>query len=151
LRADLIGEGAALVFKDVGDNHEAAAEGHAQDVDLAGLAIGLAARQPAEGFADSAAGREALILACGGLRTASMQTHRGFSGISFWNDHETARHFRRIHSDLVRLGGSARARRDQADATQAVGSPEAAAAAGDLGTFAEEVLRFELRETVLIP
>ena len=86
------------------------------EVDLAGLAIGLAARQPAEGFANSAAGREALILACGGLRTASMQTHRGFGGISFWNDHETARHFRRIHSDLVRLGGSARARRDQADA-----------------------------------
>ncbi len=38
----------------------------------------------------------------------------------------------------------------EGDATQAVGSPEAAAA-GDLGTFAEDVLRFELRETVLIP
>jgi hypothetical protein len=35
-------------------------------------------------------------------------------GISFWDEHELPRHFRRIHGDLTRLGGVQQARRDVA-------------------------------------
>ena len=44
-----------------------------------------------------------------------MELHHGFGGISFWDNHEMPRHFRRIHSDLTRLGGPYAARREVAD------------------------------------
>lgn len=43
--------------------------------------------------------------ACQTLRTVVMELHHGFGGIGFWNDHEMPRHFRRIHTDITRLGG----------------------------------------------
>lgn len=49
--------------------------------------------------------------ACRTLRTVVMELHHGFGGIGFWNDHEMPRHFRRIHSDVTRLGGMLGARR----------------------------------------
>jgi alkylation response protein AidB-like acyl-CoA dehydrogenase len=48
------------------------------------------------------------------LRTVVMELHHGFGGISFWENHEMPRHFRRIHSDLTRLGGPYAARREVA-------------------------------------
>ena len=42
------------------------------------------------------------------------ELHHGFGGISFWDEHELPRHFRRIHGDLTRLGGVQQARRDVA-------------------------------------
>lgn len=48
------------------------------------------------------------------LRTVVMELHHGFGGISFWDNHEMPRHFRRIHSDLTRLGGPYAARREVA-------------------------------------
>ncbi|MGE3651657.1 MAG: acyl-CoA dehydrogenase family protein, partial [Reyranellaceae bacterium] len=49
------------------------------------------------------------------LRGVVMELHHGFGGISFWDNHEMPRHFRRIHSDLTRLGGPYAARREVAD------------------------------------
>ena len=48
------------------------------------------------------------------LRGVVMELHHGFGGISFWDNHEMPRHFRRIHSDLTRLGGPYAARREVA-------------------------------------
>lgn len=49
------------------------------------------------------------------LRKVALELHHGFGGISFWDEHELPRHFRRIHGDLTRLGGVQRARRDVAE------------------------------------
>ncbi|MGE0797523.1 MAG: acyl-CoA dehydrogenase family protein [Lautropia sp.] len=46
------------------------------------------------------------------LRQVVLELHHGFGGISFWDEHELPRHFRRIHGDVTRLGGVQRARRD---------------------------------------
>jgi hypothetical protein len=48
------------------------------------------------------------------LRDVVRELHHGFGGISFWDEHELPRHFRRIHGDLTRLGGVQQARRDVA-------------------------------------
>ncbi len=50
------------------------------------------------------------------LRNVALELHHGFGGISFWDEHEMPRHFRRIHGDLTRLGGVQQARRDVAQA-----------------------------------
>lgn len=50
------------------------------------------------------------------MRQVAMEIHHGFGGVSFWEEHEMPRHFRRIHGDLTRLGGVHAARRDIADA-----------------------------------
>lgn len=50
------------------------------------------------------------------LRQVALELHHGFGGISFWDEHEMPRHFRRIHGDLTRLGGVRQARRDVAAA-----------------------------------
>jgi alkylation response protein AidB-like acyl-CoA dehydrogenase len=49
------------------------------------------------------------------LRQVVLELHHGFGGISFWDEHEMPRHFRRIHGDLTRLGGVQRARSDMAE------------------------------------
>lgn len=68
---------------------------------------------PAElGYAASVAS----ALAGQTLRQVCLQLHHGFGGVSFWEEHEMPRHFRRIHGDLVRLGGVHAARRDVAAA-----------------------------------
>ena len=49
------------------------------------------------------------------LRQVVLELHHGFGGISFWDEHELPRHFRRIHGDVTRLGGVQQARRDVAN------------------------------------
>nr|QDL89206.1 Acyl-CoA dehydrogenase fadE12 [Sym plasmid] len=45
------------------------------------------------------------------LRQVVLELHHGFGGVSFWDEHELPRHFRRIHGDVTRLGGVQQARR----------------------------------------
>ncbi|MCW5654357.1 acyl-CoA dehydrogenase [Hydrogenophaga sp.] len=56
--------------------------------------------------------RAALACALAGqyLRQVVLELHHGFGGISFWEEHEMPRIFRRVHADLVRLGGVGAAR-----------------------------------------
>jgi alkylation response protein AidB-like acyl-CoA dehydrogenase len=76
-------------------------------------------RAGASGYGPSAEGRypAAIAVACAArtLRDAVLEIHHGFGGVSFWDEHEMPRHFRRIHGDLVRLGGVHEARREIAD------------------------------------
>lgn len=39
------------------------------------------------------------------LRQVVLETLHGFGGISFWEEHDMPRHFRRVHADTTRLGG----------------------------------------------
>lgn len=48
------------------------------------------------------------------LRNVSIETHRALGAIGYAEEHEAPRHFRRVHSDLVRFGGAPRARADLA-------------------------------------
>jgi 3-oxo-4-pregnene-20-carboxyl-CoA dehydrogenase beta subunit len=82
-------------------------------IELTRLAIYRAASET--GDARDYARATAAAVAGQTLRTVVMELHHGFGGISFWNDHEMPRHFRRIHSDLTRLGGPYAARREVAD------------------------------------
>ncbi|MGI4814218.1 MAG: acyl-CoA dehydrogenase family protein [Janthinobacterium lividum] len=50
------------------------------------------------------------------LRQVVLELHHGFGGVSFWDEHELPRHFRRIHGDLTRLGGVHAARREVGNA-----------------------------------
>jgi alkylation response protein AidB-like acyl-CoA dehydrogenase len=72
----------------------------------------------AAGRAIAADGRYAAAIASANagqlLRQVVLELHHGFGGISFWDEHELPRHFRRIHGDLTRLGGVQQARRDVA-------------------------------------
>lgn len=56
----------------------------------------------------------AVSLASPALRQVCLETHHAFGGVSFWEEHEMPRHFRRIHADLVRCGGVFAARQDVA-------------------------------------
>ncbi len=56
----------------------------------------------------------AFAIASPALRQVCLETHHAFGGVSFWEEHEMPRHFRRIHADLVRCGGVHRAREDMA-------------------------------------
>jgi len=58
----------------------------------------------------------AVSVASPALRQACLETHHAFGGVSFWEEHEMPRHFRRIHADLVRCGGVHGAREDIAHA-----------------------------------
>lgn len=46
------------------------------------------------------------------LRQICLEIHHGFGGVSFWEDHEMPRHFRRVHADLTRYGGVHAAREE---------------------------------------
>jgi alkylation response protein AidB-like acyl-CoA dehydrogenase len=48
------------------------------------------------------------------LRRVSLETHHTFGAIGYAEEHEAARHFRRIHLDSIVLGGAAQARRELA-------------------------------------
>ena len=48
------------------------------------------------------------------LRQVSLETHHAFGAIGYAEEHEAPRHFRRVHLDLLPLGGAARARRELA-------------------------------------
>ena len=54
----------------------------------------------------------AFAIANPALRQVCLETHHAFGGVSFWEEHEMPRHFRRIHADLVRCGGVHGARED---------------------------------------
>jgi acyl-CoA dehydrogenase len=57
----------------------------------------------------------ALAFAGPALRAVSIETHRALGAIGYAEEHEAPRHFRRVHADLVRFGGVARARAELAD------------------------------------
>jgi alkylation response protein AidB-like acyl-CoA dehydrogenase len=57
----------------------------------------------------------ALAFAGPALREVSIQTHRALGAIGYAEEHEAPRHFRRVHADLARFGGVARARAELAD------------------------------------
>jgi acyl-CoA dehydrogenase len=57
----------------------------------------------------------ALAFAGPALRTVSIETHRALGAIGYAEEHEAPRHFRRVHADLARFGGVARARAELAD------------------------------------
>ena len=48
------------------------------------------------------------------LRQVSLETHHAFGAIGYAEEHEAPRHFRRVHLDLLPLGGGAQARRELA-------------------------------------
>ncbi|HEY1362033.1 MAG TPA: acyl-CoA dehydrogenase family protein [Xanthobacteraceae bacterium] len=52
----------------------------------------------------------ALAFAGPALRSVSIETHRSLGAIGYAEEHEAPRHFRRVHADLARFGGVARAR-----------------------------------------
>ena len=56
----------------------------------------------------------AFAIASPALRQVCLETHQAFGGVSFGEEHEMPRHFRRIHADLVRCGGVHGAREDMA-------------------------------------
>ena len=48
------------------------------------------------------------------LRQVSLETHHAFGAIGYAEEHEAPRHFRRVHLDLLVLGGAAQARSELA-------------------------------------
>lgn len=80
-------------------------------VEVCRLCVQRAAR---DGSAHAAA--VASANAAGLLRQVVLELHHGFGGVSFWEEHAMPRIFRRVHADLVRLGGVYAARRDLAAA-----------------------------------
>lgn len=57
----------------------------------------------------------ALAFAGPALRQLSLEVHHTLGAIGYAEEHEAPRHFRRIHADLARFGGAARARAGLAD------------------------------------
>lgn len=57
----------------------------------------------------------ALAYAAPGLREVAVQNHRALGAIGYAEEHEAPRHFRRVHTDVGRFGGSTRARGELAD------------------------------------
>lgn len=57
----------------------------------------------------------ALAFAGPALRQVALEVHHILGAIGYAEEHEAPRHFRRIHADLIRFGGAARARGDLAD------------------------------------
>ena len=50
------------------------------------------------------------------LRQVSLETHHAFGAIGYAEEHEAPRHFRRVHLDVLVLGGAAAARQELAGA-----------------------------------
>ncbi|MDO8705417.1 MAG: acyl-CoA dehydrogenase family protein [Sulfuricaulis sp.] len=73
------------------------------------------------------------------LRQVVLELHHGFGGVSFWDEHELPRHFRRIHGDLTRLGGVQGARRDLAAHLLARGAVPDLALSEGVDAFRREV------------
>jgi len=57
----------------------------------------------------------ACAFASAALRKVSLETHHAFGAIGYSEEHEAPRHFRRVHSDVSRLGGVRRAREELAE------------------------------------
>lgn len=79
------------------------------------LTIHNAAEARDAGFGDwRALCSAALAFASPALREVSVQTHCALGAIGYSEEHEAPRHFRRVHADLTRFGGVARARAELA-------------------------------------
>ena len=57
----------------------------------------------------------ALAFAAPGLREVAVQNQRALGAIGYAEEHEAPRHFRRVHTDVARFGGSTRAKNELAD------------------------------------
>ena len=80
------------------------------------LALNLPARARDEDNPDWTVFASSALAFCGpALRSVSIETHRVLGAIGYAEEHEAPRHFRRVHSDLVRFGGVSRARADLAE------------------------------------
>ncbi|MGE0098002.1 MAG: acyl-CoA dehydrogenase family protein [Hydrogenophaga sp.] len=110
-------------------------------VEVCRLAL-LHASTPNDTPADELRTATAVALAGQHLRQVVLELHHGFGGISFWEEHEMPRIFRRVHGDLTRLGGVGAARMQLARSLLAPGArmPEF-----DLGEQAN-AFRHEVRE-----
>jgi alkylation response protein AidB-like acyl-CoA dehydrogenase len=77
------------------------------------------------------------------LRQVALQTHHALGAIGYAEEHEAPRHFRRVHLDLLALGGAAQARRELA--ARLLDAPDGALPEYDLGA-AGNALRQEVRQ-----
>ncbi len=77
------------------------------------------------------------------LRQVALETQHAFGAIGYAEEHEAPRHFRRVHLDLLPLGGAAQARRELAAAL--LDDDTASLPDYDLGP-AGNALRNEVRE-----
>ena len=85
----------------------------------------------------------ALAFAGPALRQVALQTHHAFGAIGYAEEHEAPRHFRRVHLDLLPLGGAAQVRAELAAAL--LDGDSATLPEYDLGA-AGNALRNEVRE-----
>ncbi|MDB5428918.1 MAG: acyl-CoA dehydrogenase [Caulobacter sp.] len=84
------------------------------------------------------AANAAIAFAGARLRPVALEAQHVLGAIGYAEEHEAPRHFRRIHVDLIRLGGTRRAHREVADRLFEHGFPQQSL--GDAAdTFAAEV------------
>jgi alkylation response protein AidB-like acyl-CoA dehydrogenase len=83
-------------------------------LDSSALLIAEAARQHDSGEQHWRFAANAAIAYASALRRVSLETHHAFGAIGYAEEHEAPRHFRRVHADLVRMGGVRRARAELA-------------------------------------
>lgn len=84
-------------------------------IDSASLLIADAAHRHDIGSADWRFAANAAIAYSAKLRTVSLEIHHAFGAVGYAEEHEAPRHFRRAHSDLLRMGGSRAARAELAN------------------------------------
>ncbi|MFC3711222.1 acyl-CoA dehydrogenase family protein [Sphingoaurantiacus capsulatus] len=56
----------------------------------------------------------AIAFASSSLRQVALETHHAFGAIGYAEEHEAPRHFKRVHQDVLRMGGVGRARAELA-------------------------------------
>jgi 3-oxo-4-pregnene-20-carboxyl-CoA dehydrogenase beta subunit len=110
-------------------------------VEVCRLAL-LHASTANETVLDETRAATAVALAGQYLRQVVLELHHGFGGISFWEEHEMPRIFRRVHGDLTRMGGVGAAR---AQLARTLLAPGARMPEFDLGKQAN-AFRCEVRE-----
>jgi alkylation response protein AidB-like acyl-CoA dehydrogenase len=79
-------------------------------LDSAELLIAEAAERHDAGDANWRFSANAAIAYASRLRKVSLETHHAFGAIGYAEEHEAPRHFRRVHADLLRMGGNRTAR-----------------------------------------
>jgi alkylation response protein AidB-like acyl-CoA dehydrogenase len=87
-------------------------------------------------------GWAAVAIGAASLRQVALETHHAFGAIGYAEEHEAPRHFRRVHSDVLALGGVAAARRELA--ALLLDQPDASLPTYDLGAAGNE-FRQEVR------
>jgi alkylation response protein AidB-like acyl-CoA dehydrogenase len=79
------------------------------------LALATAAAQYDQGGGDwRVLASAACAFANAELRRVALETHHTFGAIGYAEEHEAPRHFKRVHQDVLRHGGSRRAREEMA-------------------------------------